>query len=235
MLTFTGNGIMSTSFQFALAIGAALLLPGSAQAQGRMVVKLLPRAGLVAPDQYFYEMFTNFAGDGPVEWTSGSLGRAFTAGLGVEVGFGGDRFLVRGEILRSFDAWLLATHGIVQPRVLFEPPRIVNTFLDVPMTLTFTSLQVVLPTRLELWRAKPYVLLGVGGKRYGFGEPTRPNDVGAVLPAAGFTWGGDLGGGFTVEIFGVTADAQLRDAITRYWDKAQHDLLFTGGLLWPLW
>jgi hypothetical protein len=76
---------------------------------------------------------------------------------------------------------------------------------------------------------KPYVLLGVGGKRYGFGESTRPNEVGAVLPSDGFTWGGDLGGGFTFEAFGLNADVQLRDAITRYWDKTQHDLLITGG------
>jgi hypothetical protein len=151
------------------------------------------------------------------------------------VGFGGDGVLVRGEILRSFDTWLLATHAIVQPRALFEAPQVVNTFLDVPMTFTFTSVQVVLPTKIELWRVKPYVLLGVGGKRYGFGESTRPNEVGAVLPSNGFTWGGDLGAGFTLEMFGLDVDVQLRDAITRYWDKTQHDLLFTGGLLWRLW
>jgi hypothetical protein len=226
---------MKAPCRFALAVCAVLLLPGLVHGQDGLTVKLVPRAGLAAPDRYFYEVFTNFAGDGPVEWTTGSLGRAFVAGLGVQVGFGGDGVLVRGEILRSFDTWLQATHSIVQPRVLFEPPRIVNTFLDVPMTFTFTSLQVVLPMRLELWRAKPYVLLGVGGKRYGFGESTRPNEAGAVLPSNGFTWGGDLGGGFTFEAFGVTADVQFRDAITRYWGKTQHDLLFTGGLLWRLW
>ena len=199
------------------------------------MVKLFPRAGVAVPDPYLYEVFTNFAGDGPVEWTTGSVGRAFVAGLGVEVSFGDDGVRVRGEILRSFDTWLLATHGIVQPRVLFEPPRVVNTFLDVPMTLTFASVQVVLPTKLELWRMKPYVLLGVGGKRYGFSEPTSPNEVGAVLPSNGFTWGGDLGGGFTLEVVGLNVDVQVRDAITRYWGKTQHDLLFTGGLLWRLW
>ena len=104
-----------------------------------------------------------------------------------------------------------------------------------PMTLTFASVQVVLPTKLELWRMKPYVLLGVGGKRYGFSEPTSPNEVGAVLPSNGFTWGGDLGGGFTLEVVGLNVDVQVRDAITRYWGKTQHDLLFTGGLLWRLW
>jgi hypothetical protein len=226
---------MKAAHRFALAVCAALLLPAPIQAQDGLVVKLFPRAGLVAPDNYFYEVFTNFAGDGPVEWTTGSLGRAFVAGLGVEVGLGMDGVVVRGEILRSFDTWLLATHGIVQPRVLFEPPRIVNTFFDVPTTLTFTSLQVVLPLRLEVWHVKPYVLLGAGGKRYGFGEPTTQNEVGAVLPSNGFTWGGDLGGGFTFDAFGLSVDVQLRDTINRYWDKTQHDLLFTGGVLWRPW
>lgn len=226
---------MKAPFELVLTVCTALLLPAPVVAQDGLTLKVFPRAGLVAPDDYFYEVFTNFSGDGPVEWTTGSVGRAFVAGLGVEMGFGGDGLLVRGEILRSFDTWLLATHGIVQPRVLFEPPRIVNTFLDVPTTLTFTSVQVVLPTRLELWHLKPYVLLGVGGKRYGFGESTQPNDVGAVLPSDGFTWGGDLGGGFTIDAFGLSVDVQLRDTINRYWGKTQHDLLFTGGVLWRPW
>jgi hypothetical protein len=226
---------MKSPSRFALAACTALLLSSPVQAQDGLEVKLVPRAGMVSPDRYFYDVFANFSGDGPVEWTTGSLGRAFVAGLGVELGFGDDGILVRGEILRSFNAWLLATHGIVEPRVFFEPPHIVNTSLDVPMTLTFTSVQVVLPTRLELWRFKPYVLLGGGGKFYGFGEPTTPNEVEATLPSDGFTWGADLGGGFILAAFGVHLDLQIRDAITRYWDKTQHDLLFTGGLLLHLW
>lgn len=226
---------MKLPLRLALASCAAALLPGPAQPQNGPKVKLLPRAGLVAPDAYFYEIFTNFGGDGPVEWTTGSLGRALVVGLGAEVGFGTGGVLVRGEVLRSFDTWLLAAHSVVQPRVLFEPPRIVSTYFDVPVTLTFTSLQVILPTRLEIWRFKPYVLLGGGGKRYGVGESTRPNEVGAVLPSSGFTWGGDLGAGFTVDAFGLTADVQIRDAINRYWDKTQHDVLFTGGVLWRPW
>ena len=226
---------MRAPLGIAIATFLAFLLPGPIQAQDGLVVKLLPRAGLVAPDQYFYEVFTSFATDDPAEWTTGSLGRAFVAGIAAEVSFGNDGIVVRGEVLRSFDTWLLATHNVVRPRVLFEPPRIINTYFDVPTTLTFTSLQLVLPLRLEVWRVEPYVLLGVGGKRYGFDEPTLPNDVGAILPSNGFVWGGELGGGFTVELFGMTADVQVRDAISRYWDKAQHDLLFTGGLLWQVW
>lgn len=213
--------------------GVMMAPPGLAQAGPAL--RLLPRAGLVAPDRYFYEVFTNFIGDGPMEWTSGRLGRAFAAGVGVEADLGVGGLMLRAEVERSFGGWLLVTHSLERPRVLFDPPQVINTFLDVPATLTFTSLQAVLPTKLELWRVQPYVLLGVGGKRYGFGEPTRPNDVNAVLPSNGFTWGGDLGGGVTLRAFGLEADFQVRDAVTRYWSKRQHDLLFTGGLLWAPW
>lgn len=227
---------MKKCFAILSLSGVALLLPRPLPAQDPgPSVRLVPRVGMVVPDTYFYEVFTSFAGDGPVEWTTGELGRALVVGLGAEIGLGRGGLLVRVEVAHSFDAWLRATHGIVQPRVLFEPPRIVNTFFDVPVSLTFTSVQAVLPTRLEIWRIRPYLLLGVGGKRYHFGESTRPNDVGAVLPNDGFTWGGDLGGGFSVSAFGLEGDVQFRDAITRYWGKTQHDVLITGGISWRPW
>lgn len=225
------NKTTLTSTLMALAAS----LPSPAMGQGRVSVSVVPRLGLVAPDTYFYEQFANFAGDGPVEWTTGSLGRAYVGGLGVELRFGERGFSVRAEVLRSFDGWLVATHGVVIPRVLFEPPQIVNTFLDVPFTVTMTSVQVVLPTKLEVWRLQPYVLVGVGGKFYGFGEPTRPNDVDATLPAEGFTWGGDLGGGVTLPLLGLAVDLQVRDAITKYWGKTQHDLVYSGGVVWRPW
>jgi len=190
---------------------------------------------LIAPDSYFYEYFANFAGDGPVEWTTGSLGRTVVVGVGAELRIGDGGVLIRGEVLRSVDGWLLATHSVVTPRQFFDPPEIVNTWLDVPFTVTLTSLQVVLPTKLEFWNVQPYVLAGVGGKRYGCGEPTRPNDVEATLPGKGVDWGGDLGAGATVKVLGVTLDLQVRDAISRYWEKTQHDLVYSSGLHWNVW
>ena len=226
---------MSHASWIAGFVGAGLLVPGLLAAQGGVTVELFARAGLAAPDEHFYEVFANFSGDGPVEWTNGSLGRSFVAGLGLEVRLPSDRLRLRAEILRTFDTWLLATHSIVRPRVLFEPPEVKSTFLDVPSSLTLTSLQLVLPTRLEVWRFTPYALGGVGGKRYGFGESTRPNEVEAVLPSAGFTWAWDLGGGLTVDLLGLGADVQVRDVISRYWGKTNHDLLVTGGIAWRPW
>ncbi|HSG48999.1 MAG TPA: hypothetical protein VLA43_14355 [Longimicrobiales bacterium] len=210
----------------------ATLVPGAA-AQNGTEVRLYPRLGLASPDAYFYEYFKNFYGDGPMEWTSGSLGRSFAAGLGAEVSFGGGGILVRAEVLRTFDGWLSSVHSIERPRVLFEPPQIINTWLDVPTAVTATSVQIVLPTRLEIWRVSPYVLAGVGGKFYDFGEPTEANEVEATLPYNGFTWGGDVGAGVTLPFWkGLTLDLQVRDALTKYWGKTQHDLYYTTALLW---
>lgn len=226
---------MRSSRHLTLILPLAALLAAPVSAQERLEVRVYPRAGLAAPDTYFYEYFKNFYGDGPMEWTSGSLGRAFTAGAGVEVAFPGTGLLVRAEVLRTFDGWLSSVHSIEQPRVLFNPPQINNTWLDIPTSVTATSLQVVLPTRFELWGIGPYFLAGVGGKFYSFGEPTEPNDVEATLPDNGFTWGGDLGAGVTFPVWrGLTLDLQVRDALNRYWGKTQHDLYYTAAILWGI-
>lgn len=190
-------------------------------------VRVYPRLGLLSPDTYFYEYFKNFSGDGLTEWTNASLGRAFIAGAGVEVRLGDGAYL-RGEVLRSFDGWLSAAHSVETLRDMFIPPEIVTTWLDVPATMTLTSVQLVLPTRLELGPVRPYVLVGGGGKFYGFGNPTEPNEVGATLPDDGFTWGGDVGAGLAVRTLGLHLDLQARDAWNRYWGKFQHDFVFSG-------
>jgi len=218
-------------------VSAALFSVGAPiplQAQEDLTVRLIPRFGLLAPDAYFYEEFANFADDEPTEWTNGSLGRAAVAGLGVEVGSEGRGIYVRGEVARSFSGWLSAVHGIVIPRTLFEPPRIVNTWLDVPAALTFANLNAMLPTRFKVWGVQPFVLVGAGGKWYSFDPPTEENTVGAILPSNGFTAAVELGGGGTFSLYGIMFTVEIRDSINRYWDKTQHDLIFSGGLVWRL-
>lgn len=203
-----------------------------AQGQDDLSVRVIPRFGLLSPDTYFYEEFANFADDEPVEWTTGYLGRALVAGVGVEVGLESQGIFLRGEVVRSFSGWLSAVHGIVTPRVYWEPPEIVNTWLDVPTAMTFANLQLVLPTRFQPWGIRPYVLAGGGGKWYQFGAPTRPNTVEAILPSDGFTANLDLGAGFSLTLFGLDVDVQFQDTVNRYWGKTQHDLIFSGGLAW---
>jgi hypothetical protein len=220
----------------AIALCGGAALPGQepASGDGSLRIAIIPRAGLVMPDGYLYEQYVNFSGDGPVEWTNGSLGRALVLGLACEIGHADGAFMLRGEILRSFDAWLSAAHSVVVPRQLFEPPRVETTWLDARTAITMVSAQIILPTRLTLWRTQPYILAGVGGKRYDFGDPTTANEAQAILPASGTTWGADIGAGITRPLLGLSLDLQVRDAMNRYWGKTEHDLVATAGLAWRI-
>lgn len=217
-----------------LLLALALLLPLPAPAQEVISIRIIPRFGLLNPDAYLYEEFSSFAEDTPTEWTTGSLGRAAYVGLGLEVGWEERGVFLRGEAGRTFRGWLSAVHGYVQPRIFYEPPTIINTWIDVPTALTFASLQLVLPTRVAFWGIRPYFLLGGGGKWYQFGDPEEPLVVDAILPSTGFTVQADLGGGIQWDLFGLTFDLQARDAVNRYWDKYQNDLVFSGGLVWTV-
>jgi hypothetical protein len=148
----------------------------------------------------------------------------------MEVRLGESGAYVRGEILRSFDAWLYVAHSVETLRDMFIPPEVVTTWMDVPVTWTLASVQVVLPTKLELGPFEPYVLLGGGGKSYAFGDPTEETGVEPTLPENGFTWGADVGAGFTVRLNRLQLDVQARDALSRYWGKTEHDILYTGAL-----
>ena len=224
--------LMLRRFRRLLIPGALLLGIVPVGAQEHVGVSLGARVGMVSPDTYLYEQYTNFSGDGPVEWTDGSLGRALLVGLGFEVGRPGGGVQLRGEVLRSFDAWLSVSRSIIQPRVLYDPPYVETTWLDVPSTVLVTTLELVVPTRLKLWSAQPYFMVGAGGKRYTFGEPTEANDVDAILPHDGFTWGGDVGAGVTIPMWGFTLDLQGRDAFNRYWGKTENDFVFSTGVFW---
>ena len=217
-----------------LLFGLALLLPPPAGAQEDLTLRIIPRFGLLNPSTYFYEEFSSFAQDTPMEWTTGTLGRAAYVGLGVEVGWEDRGIFLRGEAGRSFEGWLSAVHSYVKPRIYYDPPEIINTWIDVPAALTFASAQLILPTRLEIWKIRPYVLLGGGGKWYDFGDPSEPVEVDAILPSNGFTVSADFGGGLNLDLFGITFDFQARNELNRYWGKYQNDLICSGGLVWTV-
>jgi len=212
--------------------GCALAAQSPATAAGAMQVRIVPRVGLLSPDRYLYEQFANLSGDGPVEWTDGYLQRALVVGIGVEVGRPESGVALRGEVVRSFRGWMNAAHSIVIPRQVFDPPYVQTTWLDVPAAVLMGSLQLILPLRLTLRGAQPYVVAGAHARRYSFDEPTTANEVEAILPADGVTYGGDVGAGFTVPVRGVAIDVQGRDSITRYWGKIQHDIVLSTGVVW---
>ncbi len=214
-----------------LATAAAPLAAQSPEAPAPpRAVRVYPRFGILHPDTYFYEYFKNFTGDGLTEWTTGYLGRAYVVGAGMEVRLGDTGVQLRGEAVRSLDAWLSVAHSVETLRDLFFPPEVVTTWLDVPTAMTLMSVQVVLPTKLEVGPVEPYVLVGAGGKHYAFDDPTAANDVEATLPQDGFTWGAEVGGGVSFRVRGLQFDLQARDAITKYWGKHQHDILYSGSL-----
>ena len=198
------------------------------------LIRIVPRVGLLSPDTYFYEEFKNFSGDGFIEWTTGSLGRAALLGLGVEAVFEDLGFSLRAEVSRSFEGWLAASHEVLIPRVFFQPPEVVTSWFDLPASITFLSFQAILPTRFTFHGVQPFVLGGYSGKWYSFGPPTRENTVDAVFPTNGWTASADLGGGVIFRLFGVALEAQVRDSINRYWKKTQHDIVFSGGVVWTV-
>lgn len=231
------NAIVSRGSLIGLAFAglalAMLAAPPAATAQ--LHVSLYGRSGLLAPDTYFYEVYENFL-EGATEWSTGSLGRSPVAGAGIEVALGESGVLVRAEVVRSFDSWVRVSHSRVTPRVLFIPPEIVTDWYDVPFNVTLTSVELVLPTKLRLWGAQPYVAMGGGGKYYQFGETTEPNTTEALLPTDGFTWAVDAGAGVMIPLFwDMSADLQARTAVSRYWSKTQTDFLYSGALHVPLW
>jgi len=208
--------------------------PVPVSAQDDLSIRIIPRAGLLNPDAYFYEEFANFADDEPDEWTNGSLGRAAYLALALEIGHQDRGIFLRGELGHTFEGWMAVTHAYVQPRVLFEPPQVIYTYLDVPASLTFAKAQLIFPTRFQVAGIRPYALLGGGGKWYHFGDPTEENTVEAILPTKGFTGSVEVGGGAQFSILGLTFDAQLLDSVNRYWGKTQHDLLLSGGWVWEI-
>ena len=220
-----------TSLALVLVWAMAQAAPAAAQP---VSVRFSPRVGVVSPDAYLFEYFANFAGDGQMEWSTGALRRALAVGLSVETDLLAGAVTVRGELMGSFEGWTSVSHSIVVPRDLYEPSYVETTWIDVPSSVAMASLQALLPTRLVLGRFRPYVLVGVAGKYYDFGEPTPRNTVNATLPTNGMTWGADVGGGVQATFLGLTWDVQGRDAVSRYWGKNQHDLVFSGGVIIPV-
>ena len=217
-------------------VAFGLLLTTASSVRAQIEVSLYPRAGLFAPDGYLYQVYQDFLEAEPTQWTTASLGRAGIFGVGVDLTLGGGDIHVRAEVMQVFDGWLSASHSIILPPNLQRPPLLVTSWMDIPYDMTMTTVQVVLPTRLEVWKIEPYVAAGIGGKIYRFGEPTREYDPNATLPQDGFTWGGDVGAGLTASLTqSLTLDLQARDAISKYWDKIQNDWVFTAAVLWQVY
>ncbi len=217
----------------AVLTALALLMPGSAAAQHPLDVRLTPRAGVLTPADWFYEEFRHFGVD-PLEWTEAAILRAPLVGLTAEVEPRGSGLWLRGEVLTTLGAETSVTYAVLVPASLAGPARVDRFNYRVPTTLTMGSFDVGLPTAFRLpFGIQPYVTAGVGGKRYAFdnGE-IAPYEAQIVLPQKGTVLMANLGAGATFRFLGVSADLLVRDAISHYWGKQQHDVMVLAGLAW---
>jgi hypothetical protein len=191
---------------------------------------------MLAPDEYFYEIYQKFVDEEPTEWTTTYLGRTGIFGLGADITLGEGDLRVRAEVMHAFGGWMAASHSILHPRTLTRPPFVETVWVNFPYDMTLTSVHLVLPTRLRIWKIEPYVSAGIGGKFYRFGSPDRDWPENAVHPEDGFSWSGDLGAGLNAALTErLILDLQVRDAISKYWEKTQNDFVFSLALAWRVY
>lgn len=209
---------------------ATLAMPVAAAAQLDVALRVTPRVGVMTPADWLYEEFAHFGTD-PFEWTEAAILRAPVVGLAVEAEVPGTGLWVRGELLRTIDAITSMTHAVLLGTSGFDPPRVVRTPYRVATTLTTATIDLAFPTRLTLGPVQPYVTAGVGGKWYGFDtDPYTDLRGTVVLPQSGMVPVLNVGGGATAQLPGFTVDVQVRDALSQYWTRLQHDVMFLAGV-----
>ena len=222
---------------------AVLILAGlsgfaaEAAAQGGLSsldVRVTPRVGVLTPADYFYEEFVHFGRD-PVEWTEAFIYEAAVVGVTVEGELPGSGLWVRAEVLRTLDGIMSMTHAVLREASGFDPPRVERTPYRVATAVTIGTLDLALPTQFAIGPVQPYVIAGLGAKRYDFDtDPFVGLQDQVVLPQPGVVGVANLGAGLTVRVLGATLDLQVKDGISEYWDRIQHDVVVLGGVTWPL-
>ena len=220
-----------------LILAAAIVAagtPGPTAAQAPVDVRVIPRAGVMTPAGWLYEYYAHFGVD-PVEWTETAILRAPVVGLGVEVELPGTGVWLRGEVLRSIDAISSMNHVVLREASGFDPPRVEETPYRVATSVTTLTFDLALPTRLRIGPVQPYVTAGAGGKWYGFDtDPFQELEVDVILPQSGFVGVVNVGGGAVVRLLGLDFDLQVRDAISMYWERQQHDVMTLIGVAWKI-
>jgi hypothetical protein len=211
------------------ALGTALTLgfaaPSPATGQHAAELRAMARAGLLTPADWLYEEFSHFGID-PLEWTQGAIRRAPVAGIAAELALPGMGAWLRAELMRTLGAETTLRHAILLPPAGFEPPRVVSTFHTLPTTLTTFSLDLALPTRLMLpLHIQPYVTAGAGGKRLAFDRaPLQDAGSGVIAPGDGTVFLLHVGAGAALRRPGIGADLVVRDGLSTYGGRRQHDV-----------
>lgn len=217
-----------------LTLMPALVGPTAAAAQAGLEVRVLPRAGLMTPADWFYEEFRHFGVD-PVEWTEAAILRAPVVGVALELEVPETGVWVRGEVLRTIDAITSMTHAVLFEAGGFDPPRVERTPYRVATAVTTATVDLAFPTRFRMGSVQPYVTTGIGGKWYGFDtDPFLDLQDRVVLPQGGLVATANVGAGVTARVVGLSLDFQVRDALSEYWGRLQHDVMVLGGVTWAV-
>lgn len=219
----------------ALVAGAVLLTaPARATAQGlELDLRLTPRAGLLTPADWIYEEFKNF-GANPMQWTRGVVRKAPLAGLTAELELGGTGVWLRGEVLGTLGGEAALLHTVYTPPSTAGPATTTHARYVIPARVILASFDVALPTALRLpYGVQPYVTAGIGGKTYHFDTASVLElEDALVLPEDGTTFAYNVGAGGTFRVGDLGFDLLVRDAISKYWEKTQHDVMVLGGVSW---
>lgn len=219
----------------ALGLAAIVGLAPARACTQTLELRITPKAGAVTPADWFYEEFAHFGAD-PLEWTEAALQEAPVVGISAEIAVLDDALWIRGEVLRTIGQNVSVTHAYLQPPGGYEPARVIRTPFLLDAALTIGTLDLAFPTRFRLpLGLQPYVTAGVGGKRYDFDvSDIAAYDDQMVLPQEGVTWVLNVGAGATARILGLNLDFLVRDAVSEYWEKQQHDVTLLLGVTVPL-
>jgi hypothetical protein len=167
-------------------------------------VQLLPSLGWYHPSDLLYRS------DFPP--ARARMGRAVSVGLGVQLTYAVLPLALRVQMERAdwFDTRMVGTipgNGF-QSTLSFHH--------TVPTAVTFLMGDVVLRPRREIRGIRPYAFLGVGVKRYAFGEMDPPDPLGFTRPMDGT--GGMIHYGLGTEVgrWGWTLAPELGGSFSRY-------------------
>jgi hypothetical protein len=206
------------------------IVPATADAQ-RPELRVMPRAGVMTPADWFYVEFKQF-GVQPMEWTESAILRSYVVGLGVEAALPQFGIAVRAEAVRTLGAEVAVTHAVLIPASEAHPATVIRTHYRVPTRIATATVDVILPLRLRFTsHVQPYVMAGLGGKHYRFDNTAiEPYEDRIVLPRPGTVPALNAGGGATIRAARIQLDLQVRDAMSRYWDLLQHDVMFLASM-----
>lgn len=215
----------------AFVVLAGFLVPVAGSAQTGPELRVIPRAGVLTPADWFYVEFPSF-GSGPLEWTEAAIQSTAVLGLAGEIALDGPGIWIRGELIRTMGGRTAIIHALLNPASQAGPAFVVRTRFDVPSSLTIGTIDLGLPTRLRLpGGVQPYVTAGAGGKRYTFDiTELETRDERIVIPRSGTVPVVNVGVGARVALRGWSLDMLVRDAFSEYWGEQQHDVMFLAGL-----